>query len=186
MKRERVVQERFVTLNGLRFHDLEWGNAGAPVLLLLHGGWQTAADWSPVAEALAGRYRILTFDQRGHGRSDRAADDRLECFVEDLDAFVERFGLGRFSLLIWFRGTTRTAFSRLSARFFSRRSVVPASDGFRLSPYDQLRTKSRPSGSRWRSAASRLAWAPVMTGGDGLPGGMGARHRVLDAERSAA
>ena len=26
-----------VTLNGLRFHYLDWGNDGAPPLLLLHG-----------------------------------------------------------------------------------------------------------------------------------------------------
>src|SRR5437899_512908 len=41
------------TLNGLRFHFLDWGARGEPPMLLLHGGAQTAHSWDEVAPAQA-------------------------------------------------------------------------------------------------------------------------------------
>jgi esterase len=93
------IQDRFIRLNGLQFHYRDWGNEGAPVLLLLHGGWQAATDWDAVAEVLTNRYHVLALDQRGHGGSDRATDYALERFADDLEAFVSHLGLRRFALL---------------------------------------------------------------------------------------
>lgn len=51
-------------------HLLTAGPDEAPPLLLLHGDGATATAWAEVAEALAGRYRILAPDQPGNpGRS---------------------------------------------------------------------------------------------------------------------
>src|SRR5438128_1920042 len=41
------------TLNGFRFHFLDWGARGEPPVLLLHGGAQTAHSWDAVAPAQA-------------------------------------------------------------------------------------------------------------------------------------
>src|SRR5262250_371996 len=54
------------TLRGLGFHFLDWGTAGRPPLLLLHGGAQTAHSWDEVAPDLARDHdvRALLDDRR--------------------------------------------------------------------------------------------------------------------------
>jgi non-heme chloroperoxidase len=63
------------------------GDAGAPVVLLLHGGGQTRHSWRRTATALVGRgFRVVSIDLRGHGESDwsptKAYD--LDDFAGDL------------------------------------------------------------------------------------------------------
>ena len=59
-----------IVLRRLRFHFLEWGRADAPVIVLLHGGHQSAHSWDLVSLHLAQHYRVLALDQRGHGDSE--------------------------------------------------------------------------------------------------------------------
>src|SRR5213592_3624605 len=79
------------TLNGLRFHFLDWGTAGLPPVLLLHGGAQTAHSWDEVAPDLARDHVVLALDQRGHGDTDRAPDGRYrrDDFVADIRTFLD-------------------------------------------------------------------------------------------------
>jgi pimeloyl-ACP methyl ester carboxylesterase len=59
------------THDHIRLRYTEHG-AGRPVVFV--HGWQGAAEqWRPAAQALAGDCRVVTYDQRGHGRSDDAA-----------------------------------------------------------------------------------------------------------------
>jgi len=53
----------------LRLHYVDWGNAGAPLLLLIHGGRDHCRNWDWVAEALRHDYHIIAPDLRGHGDS---------------------------------------------------------------------------------------------------------------------
>ena len=94
-------REREISLGGLRFHYLEWGNSGSPVLVLLHGFGSHARSWDHVAEALADRFRVLALDQRGHGNSDRAPDGdyTVRAMAGDVEAFAAALCPGRFSLL---------------------------------------------------------------------------------------
>jgi pimeloyl-ACP methyl ester carboxylesterase len=82
------------TLNGLRFHFLDWGTEGRPPLLLLHGGAQTAHSWDDVAPDLARDHHVLALDQRGHGDSDWAPAGRYrrDDFVADIAAFLDDRG----------------------------------------------------------------------------------------------
>ncbi|MFQ5897426.1 MAG: alpha/beta fold hydrolase [Candidatus Methylomirabilia bacterium] len=91
----------WITLNGLKFHYLEWGAPDAPALVLLHGFTGHARTWDHFAEAVADRFRVLALDQRGHGDSVRApdADYRIASMAGDLAAFVDALCPGRFSLL---------------------------------------------------------------------------------------
>jgi esterase len=79
------------TLNGLRFHFLDWGTRGAPPMLLLHGGAQTAHSWDEVAPDLARDHHVLALDQRGHGDTEWAPEGRYrrDDFVADIRAFVD-------------------------------------------------------------------------------------------------
>src|SRR5262245_1878470 len=59
-----------VVLGGLRLHYLDWGTAGHPPALFLHGGGQTARTWDLCCLALRPELRCIALDQRGHGDSE--------------------------------------------------------------------------------------------------------------------
>ena len=87
---------KFVEANGIRHHYLEWGDASKPALLLLHATGLCAWPWKPVARELAQDYRVLAFDQRGHGDTDRSDRGyRFEFVGDDLAAIVEKPDLER-------------------------------------------------------------------------------------------
>jgi pimeloyl-ACP methyl ester carboxylesterase len=53
----------------LKLHYVDWGNQGAPPLLLIHGGRDHCRSWDWVAERMRDRYHIIAPDLRGHGDS---------------------------------------------------------------------------------------------------------------------
>ena len=53
----------------LRLHYLDWGNAGAPPLLLIHGNRDHCHNWDWVARELRHSYHVIAPDLRGHGDS---------------------------------------------------------------------------------------------------------------------
>jgi aminoacrylate hydrolase len=69
---------------GLHFE--EHGPAGAPPLILSAGLGGAGAYWRPNLAALAERHRVILYDQRGTGRSDRALPSNTT--VEDMAADV--------------------------------------------------------------------------------------------------
>ena len=81
-----------VEANGLTFHVSERGSG--PPLVMLHGlllGNMTTWYFS-AAPRLAARYRVLLYDLRGHGRSERPATGYdLGTMAEDLGALAAVF-----------------------------------------------------------------------------------------------
>lgn len=59
----------FVVANGLRIHYRLEGKPGAPVVMMCHGLLGSLDLWEPQVPALTPRYRVLRFDNRGHGRT---------------------------------------------------------------------------------------------------------------------
>ncbi|HYD54017.1 MAG TPA: alpha/beta hydrolase [Gemmatimonadaceae bacterium] len=72
------------------------GDSGRPVLLVLHGSLSDHRSLLPLA-ALADRYRVVLWDQRGNGLSERVtpAEYTLDAIVEEIDAIADRFSPGR-------------------------------------------------------------------------------------------
>jgi pimeloyl-ACP methyl ester carboxylesterase len=93
------VQDRKVTLNGLRFHYLDWGNEDAQPLVLLHGLSSHAHTWDKFASAMQPEFHVLALDQRGHGETDWASDYSRKRRAEDVDAFVTALGLQKIALV---------------------------------------------------------------------------------------
>ena len=93
--------DRFVAANGMNFHYLEWGDAGRPVIVMLHGISQQAHSWDFISLPLSESYRVLAFDQRGHGDSDWAPDGdySTDAYVGDVDGIVAALGLRDFHLI---------------------------------------------------------------------------------------
>jgi len=53
----------------LRLHYVDWGNAEAPPMLLVHGGRDHCRNWDWVARELRRDYHVIAPDLRGHGDS---------------------------------------------------------------------------------------------------------------------
>ena len=72
-----------------------------PGVLLLHGLMGRAAHWADVGRWLSGRYRAVSLDQRGHGRSDKPAAGPFDrdAFVADAEAAIEQLGLAPLALI---------------------------------------------------------------------------------------
>ena len=90
-----------ITANGMNFHYLDWGNAGAPVMLLLHGLRGHGRSWDDVAARFCGDYQVLALDQRGRGETDWAprGDYSTDAFVADIEEFCYTLGIEKFTLI---------------------------------------------------------------------------------------
>ncbi|MDN5861203.1 MAG: alpha/beta fold hydrolase, partial [Pseudonocardia sp.] len=72
------------------------GPRDAPVLVLSGSLGSTVEMWRPQVAALAGRFRIVRFDHRGHGRSPVPQGPyRIADLAGDALALLDRLGLGR-------------------------------------------------------------------------------------------
>jgi esterase len=90
-----------VLLGRMRFHYLDWGTAGRPPVVFLHGGGLNAHTWDLVCASLKPERHCLALDQRGHGESEWSPemDYATETQAADLDAFVGALGLEKFVLV---------------------------------------------------------------------------------------
>ena len=93
-----MTAETFTTYDGLRLHVTVHGPADAPVTVLLSHCWTAdETDWHYQVEDLLSRYghriRLITWDHRGHGRSDRAPekDCTIPNLARDLGDIVDEF-----------------------------------------------------------------------------------------------
>ena len=91
-------------------HDgarIAYAVAGDGPTVVLLPSWLTHLEfqrrsvaWQPFLSALTRRYRLIRYDPRGCGLSDRdVADLRFDTWVRDLDALVTHLRLGDFSLV---------------------------------------------------------------------------------------
>ncbi len=55
--------------NGIELNYDEAGNG--ETVVLVHGGWSDRNNWLPVVSALAESFRVIAYDRRGHGLSQR-------------------------------------------------------------------------------------------------------------------
>ena len=79
----------------LRLHYVDWGNASAPPLILLHGGRDHCRNWDWVAQALRGDWHVIAPDLRGHGDSaySPSGDYSMASYVYDLAQLIHQQGL---------------------------------------------------------------------------------------------
>lgn len=88
---EPVVEptERFVHVGQTALNVVEWPGDGPP-LVMVHGWGVAAQVWLSTAPLLAKRFRVITFDLRGHGRSGRVlANHQRTTWAEDTVRLIE-------------------------------------------------------------------------------------------------
>ena len=88
---------------------LHWTSAGAgpQTLMLVHGWTCDDSSWSSQVSALAGKYRVLTLDLPGHGRSGKidASTFSMDLFARAVEAVRAEAGAPRLVLVGHSMGT---------------------------------------------------------------------------------
>ena len=85
------AQRLDISADGVRLAVYCWGRADAPPLLLVHGYPDNHTVWLPLISELADDYRIIAYDVRGFGASQkprRRQDYRLKKLANDLEAVI--------------------------------------------------------------------------------------------------
>lgn len=95
----RLPEGRMVDLPGrgaTYVTDTPGPTPDAPTVVLLHAvGCTGLLTWFPSIEPLSRRYRVVTLDQRWHGRGIQSEEFTLVDCADDVAALVEVLGLGR-------------------------------------------------------------------------------------------
>ncbi len=83
-------------MSAVEVSHTEDGPAGAPVVVLATSLGATRGMWDPQVPALAERYRVVTYDTRGHGESPAPPGPyTVDDLVDDLLALLDRVGARR-------------------------------------------------------------------------------------------
>jgi len=87
-----------VASQGINLQVYTFGESSKPPVVLVHGYPDNHSVWQPVAERLARKYFVISYDVRGAGASDaprKQADYRMELLSADLKAVVDATLPGR-------------------------------------------------------------------------------------------
>lgn len=122
---------------GLTVRYLDWGDAAAPVLLLVHGMRDHARSWDWTARALRHDWRVIAVDLRGHGDSDWSPDGGYlgSYHLLDLASLIEHLGCEQATIVAHSFGGNVAA--RYAAAFPERVRKLVLVDG--MGPSQQAR-----------------------------------------------
>ncbi len=78
---------------------VDFGNAGNPHMVLVHGMRDLALALTPIAEAYRQQYHVIAPDLRGHGESENPGSYAMSQFVADLRAMMRNRGIQQHVLI---------------------------------------------------------------------------------------
>src|SRR6202012_4315806 len=101
--RPKADQSGLAPVNGVKIWYASFGS-GEPVILL-HGGLANSNYWGHQVRALAGRYRVIVMDSRGHGRSSRDAKPYgYGLMAADVIALMDYLKIANAAIVGWSDG----------------------------------------------------------------------------------
>jgi len=97
---EVTVNSRLLGLKDVNVHVDDHGGSGRPVILI-HGWPLSGASWkNQVADLQAAGYRVITYDRRGFGQSDKPKTGYdYDTLAEDLNGLIEELDLHDVSIV---------------------------------------------------------------------------------------
>jgi pimeloyl-ACP methyl ester carboxylesterase len=181
----------FLERDGVRIHyDVHGGASSRAPLLLSHGFSASGRMWDRNVAALSGERRLMTWDMRGHGRSDRPAqahDYGVEQSVEDMLALLDLFEqpraiLGGMSL----GGYLSLAFTARHPERVAALVLVDTGPGFRSSERrgEWNEVAERTAAALEREGAGALASSPEVAEHPDVAG-LAHTARAVMAQRDA-
>ena len=187
--------------DGSRLHIEVHGPEGAPTVVLAHGWTCSTAFWGAVTRDLAEEYRVVVYDQRGHGRSPapRADGYSTQALADDLEAVLDAtlepgeravlagHSMGAMTLMaaadrptVLARAAAAVLCSTGSSRLLGESRVVPLSSaGLRARVHRALLGSSAPLGPVTPLARKILKYATM--GRDASPEMVDACARIVHA-----
>ena len=88
-----ITSSPIVEVNGVNLYHEMSGETGDP-LVLIHGAWVDHLNWSPVVPGLSKTFRVLTYDRRGHGKSQKVlAQGSFDEDADDAAALINSLDL---------------------------------------------------------------------------------------------
>jgi pimeloyl-ACP methyl ester carboxylesterase len=165
----------FYVSHRLRLHYVDWGNEGAPPLVLVHGGRDHARSWDWVAHALRKDWHVIAPDLRGHGDSGWAVGGMyaIADFVLDLANLIEALKVDRVHIVGHSLGG---AVSLMYTGVYPERvAKLVAIEGLGPPPHILEKLRSRAPGERMQD------WVKQMRG---LAGRLPRRYESLESAAS--
>jgi pimeloyl-ACP methyl ester carboxylesterase len=104
---ECQMNTHFVTGGGgVKLHVREWGKPDSPAILFIHGWSQNHLCWRRQVESgLAGEFRLVALDLRGHGMSEMPMEaenyTNPRAWADDIAAIIAQLNLVRPVLVGW-------------------------------------------------------------------------------------
>ncbi|HEY5070936.1 MAG TPA: alpha/beta hydrolase [Caulobacteraceae bacterium] len=134
----------------LRLHYVDWGNADAPPLVLVHGGQDHCRNWDWVAEDLRRDWHVIAPDLRGHGDSafSPSGDYAMAAYVYDLAQLIHQQALAPVRIIAHSLGGSIAL--RYAGVFPENVAALVAIEGLGPSPQMQLARAGRPVAERLR------------------------------------
>ncbi|MCI0869633.1 MAG: alpha/beta hydrolase [Chloroflexi bacterium] len=99
MTSSQYPEDKWVRVNDLNVHYLDWGGDGTkPPLVLMHGIGGHAHMFDDLAPLMSDRWHVYALDARGCGDSDWSREGySAQAFASDVAAFVQKLGIFPFS-----------------------------------------------------------------------------------------
>ncbi|MCC8194859.1 MAG: alpha/beta hydrolase [Deltaproteobacteria bacterium] len=118
-----------MTIRGADWHYSIQGQG--ETVLFLHGGLDSSANYTRLLADLAGSFRVVAVDRRGHGRStDTDAPYDYALMAEEVFAFTRNLALERFRILGYSDGAN-IGFHMASDRPDAVKALVAVSGNYR-------------------------------------------------------
>jgi pimeloyl-ACP methyl ester carboxylesterase len=134
----------------LRLHYVDWGNPGAPPLLLVHGGRDHCRNWDWVAQALRKDWHVLAPDLRGHGDSQWSPDGSysLAAYIYDLAQLIHQQELAPVTIVAHSLGSMITL--RYTGIYPENVRKLVAIEGLGVAPRAMVERAKQPIADRMR------------------------------------
>jgi pimeloyl-ACP methyl ester carboxylesterase len=130
----------------LKLNYVDWGNASAPTVVLVHGGRDHARSWDWVARALRDEWHVVAPDLRGHGDSAWSPDGVYTApyFVADLAQLIHQLDVPKVAIVAHSLGGGISL--RYAGLFPEKVRRIAAIEGIGLIPSGMM----LPVEERWR------------------------------------